>query len=146
MTIQLVVGHDAQVARWVQGQFPQIISFGDCTAMGVVDGNKIIAGVVYYNYHRHMIDASIAATNPRWCTRRVLRALFSYPFEQLGVRRIQMTVPKRDKQSRRALERFGFKFEGKRRGAMPDGSDATEYSMLREECKWLKEPNHEPGK
>ncbi len=138
MTIHLILGHDKQVAEWVRQQFPQIISFGDCTAIGIAEDNKIIAGIVYYNYHRHMIDVSIAAISARWCDRRILRAVFSYPFSQLKVRRIQMTVPKRDKRNRKMLERAGFKFEGVRRQACNDGSDACEFSMLKCEAeRWL---------
>ena len=137
--IQLVVGQDEQVTRWVQQQFPQIMSFGDCTAIGVARDNRLIAGIVYYNYHGHMLDISIAATDPRWCTRRVVRAVFTYPFEQLNVRRVQVSVPKHDKRNRRMLERAGFKFEGKRRQACQDGADACEYSMLRHEAeRWLE--------
>ena len=137
--IQLVVGQDVYVSRWVQQQFPHITTFGDYTAIGIAEGNRLIAGVVYYNYHGHMIDASIAAADPRWCSRRVLRALFSYPFRQLGVRRLQVSVAKRDKRGRRMLERVGFKFEGLRRQACHDGADACEFSMLRHEAEqWLE--------
>ncbi len=136
--IRLIFGMSDLVAKWVQRQFPDAPNFDPCTAIGVADDNRLIAGIVYYNYYPHMLDASIAATDPRWCTRRVLRAIFAYPFLQLGVRRIQMSVPKRDKRSRRKLERFGFTLEGKQRAAMPDGSDAVGYSMLRHEAEqWL---------
>ena len=145
--IQLVIGQDKEVAHWVQQQYPQIASFDPCTALGVADGNKLIAGIVYYNYHGHMLDVSIAAIDPRWCNRRILRAFFSYPFKQLGVRRVQITVPKRDKRNRRNLERFGFKFEGKRRAVIPDGSDAIEYSMLRHEAeRWLTKEAHDESR
>ena len=143
--IQLILGHDEHVARWVQKQFPQIVSFGQCVAIGVARQDRLIAGVVYYNYHPHMIDASFAATDPRWCSRRILRAMFKYPWEQLQIRRLQVTVAKRDRRGRKTLERVGFKLEGVMRRAMPDGTRACIYSMLREECKWLKEQNHEPG-
>ena len=145
MTIQLILGHDEHVARWVQKQFPQIVSFGQCVAIGVARQDRLIAGVVYYNYHPHMIDASFAATDPRWCSRRILRAMFAYPFEQIKVRRLQVAVAKRDRRGRRMLKRVGFKPEGRRSAANPDGSDVIEYAMLRENCKWLKEQNHEPG-
>ena len=136
--IRLVTNMSEMVAKWVQSQFPDAPNFAPCTAMGVVDGNKIIAGVVYHNYHNHMIEASMASISPKWCNRRIGRALLAYPFEQLKVRRFQMTVAKRNKRMRRFLERLGFKPEGRRRAAMPDGSDAIEYSMLRHEAeRWL---------
>ena len=80
----------------------------------------------------------MAATSGRWCNRRVIRALLAYPFEQLKVRRLEANVAKGNKRTRKLLLRVGFKFEGKRRAAMPDGRDAIQYSMLRHEAEhWL---------
>ncbi len=136
--IHLVIGHDEQVARWVQLQFPHIAGFGECTAIGIIDDDQLIAGVVYHNYRDQIIEASMASISPRWCNRRVGRALLSYPFEQLKVRRFEMTVAKRNKRMRRFLERLGFQFEGRRRKAMPDGRDGIQYSMLRHDAeRWL---------
>lgn len=136
--IRLVTNMNEMVAKWVQQQFPDAPDFDPCTAIGIADGNRIIAGVVFNNYRGHTIEASMASISPKWCNRRIGRALLAYPFEQLKVRRFQLTVAKRNKRMRRFLERLGFKSEGRRRAAMPDGSDAIQYSMLRHEAeRWL---------
>ena len=137
--IRLVFGHDEYVAKWVQQRIPAAPDFGPCTAIGVADDNRLIAGVVYNNFHGYMVEVSMASIDPRWCNRRTMRALFKYPFEQLKVRRLQITMAKRDKKTRKLFERMGFKFEGTGRQAWPDGTDACVYSLLRHECRWLKE-------
>ncbi len=140
--IRLVVGRDAQVAKWVRHQLPEHPDFGLCTAIGIARDKRLIAGIVYNNYHDYMVEASIAAIDPRWATRRVLWAIFFYPFEQLKVRRLQVTCAKHNKHTRKFNERLGFQYEGTGREAWPDGSGACVYSMLRKECRWLKEtPN-----
>ena len=141
--IRLALGLDELVAAWVSKQLPDAPDFGKCTAIGVVDGNRMIAGVVYNNYHGHMIEASIAAIDPRWCKRTILRAIFSYPFKQLGVTRLQVTIAKRNKRARRFVERLGFKFEGVGRKALPDGKDAAVYSILDNEVKWIRNTGNE---
>ena len=137
--IQLVFGHDTVVTQWVQQQLPGISDFGPCAAIGVADGNRLIAGVVYTNYHGHMIEASLAATDRRWANRRILRGLFRYPFAQLQVRRFQVTIAKRNKSVRRFVVRLGFKFEGIGREGWHSGGDCAVYSMLRKDAeRWLK--------
>lgn len=136
--ICLVTNMSQMVAKWVQSQFPDTPNFAPCTAIGIADDNRLIAGVVYNNYCGHTITVSMASTGRRWCNRRTIRALLAYPFEQLKVRRLEANVAKRNKDTRRLLERAGFKSEGKRRQAWPDGSDAIQYSMLRHEAgRWL---------
>ena len=138
--IRLVFGHDEYVAKWVQQQFPHITSFDPCAAIGVADDDRLIAGVVYNNYHGHVIMVSMASTGRQWCNKRIIRVLLAYPFEQLKVRRLEVNVAKRNKHTRKLLERAGFKFEGNRRQAWHDGTDAIQYSMLRHEAEqWLKE-------
>ena len=145
VTIQLVVGRDEEIARWVRHQLPEHPDFGPCTAIGVTEDNRLIAGAVYHNFHDHQghkfVEVSVIATEPRCCNRRVLRALFRYPFEQLRVRRLQTTVAKRNKRARRLVMRLGFRYEGTGREAWFSGGDACIYSMLPQECGWLKENN-----
>ena len=107
-------------------------------AIGFALDSKLICGVVYNNYHPGiMIEGSMATIDPRWANRRTLYAIFAYPFIDLKVNRFQATVGKKDKKTRRFVERLGFKFEGIARKAMPGGRDAALYSMLPMECKWI---------
>ena len=140
MTVHIVLGLDPLVARWVQERIPGARDFGKCTAVGIADGDLLIAGAVYNNFHGHMIEGSIASISPKWCNKTTIRAFLAYPFLQLKVGRLQSTVAKKNKHTRRFLERLGFRLEGVGRQAWPDGSDACVYSMLRHEAeKWLKQ-------
>lgn len=128
------------VAGWVGARlgFP-VEAFGPYTATAIVRGGEIIAGVVWHNYREHMIEVSVAADDARWASPKILGALLAYPFEQLGVRRVQAIVRRRNARSRKFVEGIGFKYEGKARRGWDGRQDAVIYSMLPEEAaKWLE--------
>lgn len=138
---QLVYGHDDLVTAWVASHLNH--DFGPSSSIGVIVGEQLIAGVVYSNYIEGpygpvSIEMSIATTSPKWASRETLHRLFAYPFIQLGVKRVQASTARKNKEARRFLERLGFTFEGIARQAWPHGGDMAVYSMLKPECKWIK--------
>jgi RimJ/RimL family protein N-acetyltransferase len=127
------------VAAWV-GARVQIEDFGACTAIGIVDDaeNEVIAGVVYNNLREASIEATIASSTPRWCSRVILHTIFWYPFCQLGMSRLTAITELENDHVRTFLSRLGFQQEGIMRRGFRSGADAAVYGMLREECRWLK--------
>lgn len=146
------------MARWV-GERLGIADFGPCVAIGICDGVRpawpadrngrscgpavavpdgpLIAGVVYNWYRQANIEMTIASTSPRWCSRSVLRGLFWYPFEQMGLHRVTAVTEHTFQSTRAFLDRIGFRDEGIMRRAYRNGNDAVIYGMLREECRWI---------
>lgn len=140
--IRTVFGQDEKVAEWVGSKIGNP-KFGLYTAIGVVEDGTPIAGVIYSNYFQHegkpiSIEISCAAIDKRWATREVLRQLFSYPFHQLGLARIQVSIPVESANVRKFNEKLGFKYEGTGRKAHFLGGDMDVLSMLKHECKWIK--------
>ncbi len=136
--VRAISGHDQAIARWV-GERIGIEAFGQCVAIGIVDewGN-ILAGVVYNNYREGVgLEATIASTSPRWCNRAMLAAIFGYPFDQVGCRRLTAITERKNQPVRAFLCRIGFREEGLLRHGFPS-DDAVVYGMLREECRWLR--------
>jgi len=132
---QLLLGFDAQIARWV-GERSKVYDFGPCRAIGVVREGNIVAGVVYSNFRSGNIEATLAADDPRWCSRGVLRGLFRYPFVQLGCRRITCIVAADNPRSLKLCLGLGFALEGRCRQVF--GSvDGLICGMLADECKWI---------
>lgn len=135
--IRVLAGHDAAVARWV-GERVHIADFGHCVAIGfVADPDQMLGGCVFNNYRHPNIEATIATASPRWCTARILRAIFSYPFCQLGCTRLTAITEVMNQPARAFLYRLGFREEGTLRKAFPGGIDAVIYGMLAEECRWI---------
>ena len=133
-----MLGRDAEVAEFVRVRAPHAESgFEKYVGIGVERDGQLIAGVVYDQYRGYSIHASIASTDPRWASRRILRVLFGYPFVQLKVRRITTYCGATMKDVRRFNERLGFTQEGLMRHGF-DNDDCVIFGMLRDECKWIR--------
>ena len=110
----------------------------DAKMFGIVVGEKIVASVIFHdlmnvNGKPHSIAITMATDNPRWCTRKVMNQFSEYIFGELGIKVFWGQCAKRNKKMRKLFERLGFRFEGVARGRYPDGSDATVYSIKKEE-------------
>jgi RimJ/RimL family protein N-acetyltransferase len=130
-----VYGADYEVAHWV-GEQLGIKSWGPCSAIGIAEGGRLIAGVVYNNYHWPSIELSIASISPRWASRRTLREIFRYPFVQLGCKRVNAITPLSNTKALKMNERLGLKVECKLKDAVPDG-DAALVGLHINDCRWL---------
>jgi RimJ/RimL family protein N-acetyltransferase len=134
----LVYGQDERVAEWVGKQLMKDAeAFKPCVAVGIERDDELIAGVVYNNYVGHLIEMTIASLDKRWCDRHNLKALFAYPFTQLGLRRVQALCSDKDEGVKMFLKRLGFTHEGTHPCAYHDGGTALSFGMLKNNCKWL---------
>lgn len=105
--MNLLYGHDASVAIWVAAQIDGCDrGFGNCRAIGVVDGGDLVAGCVYHDWSPEFetIQISCAAKNKRWMTRPVVRGLLAYPF---GFCRMVTFQTDADNTARRIIRRLG---------------------------------------
>lgn len=133
--LDIVLGLDDQVSKWVALRIDGLPNFGKCRTIGIHQDGRMLAGIVFHNYDGNSIEISMAADDPRWCTRQIVRDVLGWPFKQLGVRRMQVTILKRNKKARKFVERLGFVYEGTGRKAAPGGLDMCVYSMLKTEAE-----------
>lgn len=84
--------------------------FENYVTMGVIDGAKLIAGVVYHNWNpeSQVIEFSVASHSKLWLTRPVLREMFSYPFNQLGCQMLVVRVSELNTHLIRICKAYGF--------------------------------------
>ena len=109
-------------------------------ALGVVRGDKIIGGIVYFNNYGHSIEAAMAFDRSDWARPSTLRRLFAYPYHQVGASRCTAITARSNKRMRKFLEGIGFKVEGVLRKGADGREDAILYGMLRKDIAWLMEP------
>jgi RimJ/RimL family protein N-acetyltransferase len=133
---------DKEIAAWVARNIPGIDDFGPCAAVGVVQDDQLVAGVVWSGYRDHDIQASVYAASPRWLARprETLRDLFTYPFDVLGCRRVTTYAARSNVRALKMNKRLGFVVEGCLRKGWDGQDDAIMFGMLRGDCRWLKEP------
>lgn len=141
----LVFGHDKALREWASlGIFGVKYGFSDLdVAIGAMHKGKLIAAVVYSRFVKKpdgsplTIEMSIYSIDKRWATRHNLKVFFAYPFNQLGLERVQ-TLCSADEEGVIAFnKRLGFTQEGVHRKLWHNGGDAISWSMLKHECKWL---------
>ncbi len=106
-------GRQTQVlARWVANRIwpGQGRVFGECRGLAVIDGDDLIAGMIWHNYEpgAGVIEISGASTSKRWLTKPVLKALFRAPFVDFGCQAVVMRVSDHDEALHSILHRYGF--------------------------------------
>lgn len=137
--INLIYGHKDKIREWVCNEL-KLEKFGgdNYEAIGIMDDEELIGGFIYHHYVGHMVDISLATISKKWCTRRILREIFKYPFETCGVIRFQAQCKRSNKPMKKLFKRLGFKLEGVLRKAYRGTDDVFCYSMMKDECRWLK--------
>lgn len=102
---------NAALANWcaVQIGLPRPFS-PPFTTMGVFDAGQLTAVILYNNYQpeAEVIEFHGAGVSPRWLTRPVLHAMFSYPFDQLGCQMVVTRNSSNNRRLHRQLMAYGF--------------------------------------
>ena len=108
----------------------------------VLRGETIVVGFVFNHYRilteGSSVEVSMASDDPKAVTRGVLRKAFEYPFVQLGVARLEAKTSAANARCRKLLAGLGFTEEGTLRRAWDGKIDAVWFSMLPDECRWLR--------
>ena len=132
---RLIFNEDERIGKWAQERMPNFVGWnGYYRAIGYERRGKLCGAVVFTNASQTNIMLAIVLEAP--LTRMFLRAIFFYPFLQLGVKRVTSLIDASNAKSRVLAEHAGFKPEGVLREAAGDG-DTIVYGMLRRECRWV---------
>lgn len=141
--MRLIVDHPswwpaiaAFVARKI-GASPKRDNF---TAIGLIEDDKLIAGVVYSDFNGSNITAAIAGEGRNWMSREFLWFMFYYPFIQAGAKRITACVEQTNIVSQQFVEKLGFELEFPMKDAGKTG-DLLIYRMFKKDCRYLERRN-----
>ena len=108
-------------------------------AIGWISGEGVpAAAVVYTDFNGEGSSISIhsRAVDRKRIGLEFYLAIFDYPFNQLGVRRVTGLVSTANLAAQRVNEKLGFTEEIRLPFIFQDG-DGIVYRMLKEECRWL---------
>ena len=108
------------------------------TAIGVVDGDQVLAGMVFEDYSGPggSITVHVAISHPHVPLRKLLVTCAVYAFNQLAVNKVIGLVPSTNTSALKFDLRVGFKPEAIIPGAFPDG-DLVILTLVREDCWYL---------
>jgi ribosomal protein S18 acetylase RimI-like enzyme len=139
MTVTLVK-NDARAPEWLSARIDGFRpSEADKQSVAWEKDGELLAAVLFRNHAGADVEAVAAADRLKeFFSPQLISAGFSYPFSELGCRRVTVYVASNNAKSRRFVERLGFKQEGTIRQFVDRDIDLLVYGLLREECRWLK--------
>lgn len=117
------------VAQRINGQYNKHSS----NALGLLIDGDIKAGVIYENFNKSSVTCHIACN---FLGSEFLAAIFDYPFNSMGVRKIICPVYSDNQKSIKLVEKMGFSIEGVLTDCAPNG-DILLYTMKKSDCKYL---------
>lgn len=124
------------VVDWVRQRF-ELADFGPAVGIGWASPD-IIGAVAYNGFTRTNICMHVASDGKcRWLSRTFLKAVFRYPFNTLGCKRVTGVV---EASNARALDfdlRLGFELEATMKDACESG-DLLILRMYRHQCRFLE--------
>lgn len=137
----LIFNADEALAKWAGDRIGMEIAKPN-TSIGVAHKGEIVAVAVFNNYRPPNIEITFVATSPHWASPGAVRAILSYPFIQLGCKRITATIEATNQPARAFNLRLGFKLEGVHPDVFPSGAAET-YGLLRKDAtRWVAEEIH----
>lgn len=137
---KVLLGQDDVVGTWVHTRLNG--SWIPCqgNSIGLVDASgKIVVGWTYSAYNGVNCVVDVVAEAKGWCTPEFLYMAFSYPFEQLGCKRITSPIAWDNIHCLDFVKWLGATHEATLEGAGKTG-DVHIYKMFKEDCRWLDKP------
>ena len=138
----------APVATWMQARLGGDIVDVPFRAFGFVnDKGDLIGGAYFYNHHksggRSDITVAVAfepeiAENPI-AFRAAIRGVLSFPFIDLGLRRVSAEIEATNVASIDLAHRCGFVEEGRKPFAGREGADVVIMGLYRDACPFFKD-------
>jgi RimJ/RimL family protein N-acetyltransferase len=132
----MIVFGDA-VAQWVCERTQNDYFPGAFRGIGILKNEEIVCGVAFDGYNGSSIQIHVALKEGHQMTREWLRAVFDYPFKQLGVKKIIGIVDSGNPQALRFDKHIGFIEEAVIKDAARLG-DLHILSMTPQQCRFLR--------
>ncbi len=129
---------NGKVTQWICDGLNETTDWlGDYFTLGFWINDEIVGGLIFHDYRLHTdVWWTIYAPDKRWCTRRVLRRMFSLAFDVLRCRRINLLVSTDNNACLRFVRKLGFQTEGLLRQFREDGRDCYFMGLLKQERKF----------
>ena len=105
------------------------------TSIGHV-GTQLNAGVIYVEYTGSSVQMIAARFTKQPLSRGFFRAIFDYPFNNLGCKKVLALVRSRNDRALRLDLHLGFRVEAVITDWYP-GDDQVILAMTKDQCRWL---------
>lgn len=138
--MSLVIGEKERCSEFIQRELGMRVVWGEWyEAIGLEDNGELVAAALYNMMTDFDCAMHFAASSPKFLQGEFLRAIFRYPFQQMGLRRVTSLTWSDNKTMLAILPRMGFVWEGRLRnaGGTKDAPvDVEVWGLLKEDCKY----------
>jgi RimJ/RimL family protein N-acetyltransferase len=135
---ELVYDQKDRIGAWVAQQVGQGADWGSFYALGVVEGDEVIAGVVINNFNGANATCHIAIAKQTKKIIPLFRAVCDYAFNYAKLKRLTGMVPSNEPHILAFDKHLGFEEEFVMKDGAP-GADMHVLVMWPDTCRWLKE-------
>ncbi len=140
MTATLIYDRQHELLTWAASRIECKKFRPEAKAIGIEADGAIRAVAVYEGFTEFDCDMHVAVDDSgKYLTRKILAAVFAYPFLQLNLRRISGRVAASNHRALKFDEQLGFEREGYHPHAAGD-DDVVSLGMIRARCRFL--PKH----
>jgi hypothetical protein len=133
----LVFDQKELVGAWVAQEVGQTASWGDFYALGIVRGDKVIAGVVFNNFNGANATCHIAAPVFTRMLPELICHSCNYAFNHCKLKRLTGMVPSNEPKILAFDKHLGFEEEFVMKDGAP-GADMHILVMRPDTCRWLR--------
>lgn len=132
-----IVINDPRAGEWVREKIPKVQCWvPGFKSLAAVENGQIVGAVVYDAFTPYECCIHVRLDKPGCKDYDVLKQVFAYPFEQLGLKRLTGLVAASNDKGRQLCVELGFHLEGCKASALGD-EDELVYGLLKESCRWL---------
>lgn len=129
--------NDREAETWAAARLPKVMAWlGTYKSLAAIVGSRILGVVIYDGFTPYDCNLHLVIEDKHCLNRRTLRAVFRYPFEQLGLKRVTAQVPASNLKALDLDQRLGFTLEGRKILGCGD-EDELILGMTRGNCRWL---------
>lgn len=110
----------------------------DMIMLGIYRDDDLVGAVGFNAFYGDYASIHVASDGKRnWLNRKILRAVFGYPFQFRNLRRLNLVTARWNRDAQILALKCGGIPEGYMRKANGNGEDAVIFGILREECPYF---------
>lgn len=122
--------------HWLEKRTGAVLTRQARAIEAIDDMGKVYGMVAYDGWTENSVQAHMAVVAPLvW--RRLLPAVFRYPFEECGKGLLLGVVPSHNEASARMCQRLGFRLAHRVVDGWAPEDDLLLFELRRENCRWL---------
>ena len=132
----IYAGQDAFLLDWANEKLGVKFDYRDCHWISNIGDNGIILGVVIMSrFSPWNCELSVVSISPRFLTRELLRVVFNYLFNQIGLVRATSVIETDNEKALKLNRGLGFIDEGLLKNWF-GSKDGIVLGLLKKDCKW----------